>query len=78
MEERIAILGIVVKNEKSITDTNDVLHKYNEYIMGRLGLPRKDMNIITIIIKANEEILNNISEDINGLKGIECNIMQIK
>lgn len=80
MKNQIAILGIVVENNEAIKDVNDVLHEYGSYIIGRLGIPYhyKEMNIITVVLDATEDIINDISEKINSLQGIECNIMNLK
>ena len=39
MEKRVALLGIVVEDMKSVEKLNNILHGYSEYIIGRMGLP---------------------------------------
>ena len=36
MDQRIAILGIIVEDEDSVEQVNELLHEYREYIVGRM------------------------------------------
>ena len=47
-ETRIALIGIIIEEEKGITPTNQLLHEYRDYIVGRMGIPyrEKEINII--------------------------------
>ena len=42
METRIAILGIIVENMDSVSEVNELLHEYNKYIIGRMGMPYRE------------------------------------
>ena len=52
MEERVALIGIVVEKYDSAERMNQILHEYGEYIIGRMGIPYKEksMNIISLIL----------------------------
>lgn len=78
MEEKIAILGIIVRNNKAINNINDILHEYGSYIIGRLGVPyhQKEFNIITIVLNAKNEIIENIKNEINKLDGINSKVIE--
>ena len=39
MENRIAILGIIVEDRESSGEVNALLHEYGASIIGRMGLP---------------------------------------
>lgn len=47
MDDRVAIIGIIVEEAASIEELNQILHAYGEYIIGRMGIPypKKGINI---------------------------------
>ncbi|MBR1707609.1 MAG: iron-only hydrogenase system regulator, partial [Clostridia bacterium] len=48
MENRVAIISIIVEDSSQIQQLNDLLHRYAQYVVGRMGFPyrQKDINII--------------------------------
>ena len=36
MENRIAVIGIIVENEEMTSKLNEILHEYGKHIIGRL------------------------------------------
>ncbi len=72
METRVAVIGIIVKNESSIETLNKLLHQYGKYIIGRMGIPYplKAINIISIAIDAPQDIISALSGKIGKLPGI--------
>lgn len=72
METRVAIIGILVENMNSVKILNDILHEYGNYIIGRLGLPypKKNVNVITVVIDAPQDVINALSGKIGKLDGI--------
>lgn len=39
MDNRVALIGIMVENPDSIGQMNQLLHEYGAYIIGRMGIP---------------------------------------
>ena len=72
METRVAVIGIIVQNKKSVEKLNQTLSEYGEYIIGRMGVPyhKKEVNIISIAIDAPQDIINTLSGKIGRLDGI--------
>ena len=72
METRVAIIGILVENMNSVKILNDILHEYGNYIIGRLGLPypKKNVNVITVVVDAPQDVINALSGKIGKLDGI--------
>ena len=62
-ETRIALIGIIIEEEKGITSTNQLLHEYRDYIVGRMGIPyrEKEINIISIVLDAPENTISTLS-----------------
>ena len=72
METRVALIGIIVENTDSVQEINNILHAHNQYIIGRMGLPyhKKNVNIISVVVDAPQDIISTISGKIGKLKGI--------
>lgn len=74
METRIAIIGIIVENSESVEALNGILHKYGEYIVGRMGIPYKKagVNIVSIAVDAPQDVISALSGKIGRLPGISA------
>lgn len=74
MENRVAVIGIIVENLASVPALNEILHEYTDYIIGRMGIPyrAKQINIISIAVDAPEDIINAIAGKISKLQGISA------
>ena len=72
METRVAVISIIVENEKVIEELNHLLHENGKYIIGRMGIPyrEKGINIISIAIDAPQDIISALSGQIGRLKGV--------
>ena len=72
MENRIAVMGIIVEDVDSVEALNSVLHDYGAYIIGRMGIPYRDrgLNIVSIAIDAPQDIIAALSGKIGNIEGI--------
>ena len=72
MENRIAVMGIIVENVDSVEALNSVLHDYGAYIIGRMGIPYRDrgLNIVSIAIDAPQDVIAALSGKIGNIEGI--------
>lgn len=72
MDSRVAIIGIIVEEEASVEELNQILHEYGAYIVGRMGIPypKKDINIISIAMDAPQNVINALSGKLGNLPGI--------
>lgn len=75
MENKIAVIGIIVDNPESVEELNKLLHNYSEIIIGRLGLPYKEraINIISIAVDAPKSIINELTGKIGSIDAISSN-----
>ena len=39
MDNRVALMAIIVEDRDSVKELNDLLHEYGDYIIGRMGIP---------------------------------------
>lgn len=74
MENRIAVIGIIVENPESTEQLNSILHEYGEYIVGRMGIPyrQRSLHIISIIIDAPTEVISALSGKLGMLEGVSA------
>ena len=80
MKNRLAIIGIIVEDNSCIGKLNDILYNYNNIIVGRLGVPYRDRNVgvISIIVDADMDTINELSGKLGRLKGINSKTMYAK
>lgn len=72
MENRVALIGVVVTNYDSANEINSILHDYGDYIIGRMGIPYKErkLNIISVAIDAPNDIISALSGKLGQLDGV--------
>ena len=72
METRIAVIGIVVENEDSVEELNEILHQYRHHIIGRMGIPyrQKNLSIISIAVDAPQDVISALSGKVGKLPGV--------
>lgn len=80
MDNRIAIVGIIVEDIRKSEEVNEVLHEYSQYILGRMGLPKveKDINIISIVMKADPDIISAMTGKIGMISEVSCKAVYSK
>ena len=72
METRVAVISIIIEDPASVQPTNDLLHQYSEFIIGRMGIPyrEKNISIISIAIDAPQDKISALSGKIGRLTGV--------
>ena len=72
METRMAVVSIIVENENAVSELNELLHRYRQFIIGRLGIPyrQKNVSIICIAIDAPNDEINALAGALGRIQGI--------
>ena len=72
MENKIALIGIVVENAESVMKLNTLLHEYSAYVIGRMGLPyhKREISIISVALDAPQDVINALSGKLGKLEGV--------
>ena len=80
MENRVALIGIIVENKESVAPLNEILHTYGEYIIGRMGLPyaKRDIAVISVALDAPTDVISSITGKIGMLKGVTAKSLMAK
>ena len=78
MEKRTAILGIFVSDREASAEVNRLLHEYGEHIVGRMGLPRENGSVITLVLECTGDTLNALSGKLGRLPGVSSQALYTK
>ena len=80
METRVAIIGVIIEEVDSVSKLNSILHDYGAYIIGRMGLPykEKNINIISIVVDAPNDIISTLSGKLGRLPGVSTKALYSK
>ncbi len=80
MENRVALIGIIVENLESVEKLNNTLHDYEKYIIGRMGIPykKRGISIISIVIDAPNDIISSISGKLGMIPEVSIKTMYSK
>lgn len=80
MENRIAIIGIVVEESESTNALNEILHEYSDVIIGRQGISYKNrkLGIISIVVDGDNDTINTLSGKLGMLHGINAKTTYLK
>lgn len=72
MEKRIAVVGIIIEENASVREVNEILGFYNELIIGRMGIPYKEKNlrVISIVIDGSTDDISAITGKLGKLPGV--------
>ena len=80
MENRVAVISIIVTKADQVDVLNELLHEYSEYILGRMGIPyrEKNLSIISVAIDAPMDRINSLSGALGRLDGINAKVTYAK
>ncbi|HOA81922.1 MAG TPA: iron-only hydrogenase system regulator [Defluviitaleaceae bacterium] len=80
METRIAIVAIIVENPTSVEKINNILHNYNKFIIGRMGIPyhKKNISIISVVMDAPNDVISALSGKLGMLPDVNTKTVYSK
>lgn len=80
METKIAVLAIIVSDNKAVETVNAVLHEFRNFVVGRMGIPyrQKNVNIISVVLDAPIEIVNGLSGKLGMISGVSSKVLTTK
>lgn len=72
MDNRIAVISIIVEDTSVSADVNNLLHDFGQYIVGRMGIPYKErgISVICIVMDAPGDVISSISGKLGMLKAV--------
>lgn len=80
METRVALVGIIVEDMEAAERINALLHEYNQYVIGRMGLPyrEKGISIISVVVNAEADIISSLAGKLGMIKGVNVKTVYSK
>lgn len=80
MEQRVALISIIVEDKGAVEEINKLLHEFGEFIIGRMGLPyvKKNVNIISIAMDGPMNSISALSGKLGALKGVSTKTIYAK
>lgn len=80
MEKRIAILGIIVEDMDSAPAVNDLLHRYREHIVGRMGMPyrERELSVISVVMDADNSVISALTGKLGMIAGVTAKAVYSK
>ncbi len=72
MENRVAVISIIVENAESVEELNAILHDYRDCVIGRMGIPYREKGIclISVAVDAPQNTISMIAGRIGKLSGV--------
>lgn len=80
MENRVAMISIVVENYDAAESVNALLHEFGGYIIGRMGIPYRERHIslISVAIDAPGDVISTLSGKLGMLRGVSSKTVYAK
>ncbi|MBQ9308863.1 MAG: iron-only hydrogenase system regulator [Clostridia bacterium] len=77
MENRVALISIIVENAQAVEEVNRALHEAREEIIGHMGLPYRErkISIISVAVDAKEADIQSLTEKLSAISGIRVQTM---
>lgn len=72
MENRVAVIAVIVRDSGAAAALNSLLHQYAEYIIGRMGVPypARGVSIISVAMDAPADAVSALSGKLGRLPGV--------
>ncbi len=76
-DTRVAIVGIIVEDEAVISDIQNLLSEYSNFIIGRMGIPYKAKNIriISVVLDAPVDTINALTGKIGKVEHVSSKVV---
>ncbi|MBR2434426.1 MAG: iron-only hydrogenase system regulator [Lentisphaeria bacterium] len=71
-DNKVAVIAILADSQETAGEINAILHDFNPYIIGRLGLPYREKNvfIISIVVDAPPDKINALAGKLGKISGV--------
>ena len=71
MENRVAMISIVVEDYSAAESVNALLHQFGQYIIGRMGIPyrARKISLISVAIDAPGDQISALSGKLGMIPG---------
>ena len=72
MDNRVALMAIIVEDRDSVKELNGLLHEYGDHIIGRMGIPyhKRGISVLSVALDAPNNLISSLSGKIGKLPGV--------
>ena len=69
---RVAIMGVIVEDPRSVEALNELLHEYRDHIFGRMGVPYRErgVSVISVALDAPQDVTSALAGKVGSLPGV--------
>ncbi len=80
MENRVAIIAIIVETKEATEYLNEVLSDFATHIIGRMGLPypKRGISIISVVVDAPNDVISAMSGKLGMIPGVSAKTVYSK
>ncbi len=72
MEKRLGVVAVILDDKEYADQVNEILHEYNQLIVGRMGLPYKERSVavISLIVDATSDEVSALTGKLGRIDGV--------
>ena len=76
MDTRHEVVSIIVEDMENSVPTNELLHEFSQYIVGRMGIPyrQRGISIISVVVDAPQNVISSLSGKLGMIDGISVKV----
>ena len=80
MENKIAVVALIISDISAVERVNALLHDFGENIIGRMGIPYKEkkVNVITVVMDAPQTTINSLTGKLGMINGVSSKVLTTK
>lgn len=80
MENRVAMISIVIHDLECVDRVNNLLHEFAPYIIGRMGIPYRPrgISLISVAMDAPGDAISSLSGKLGMIKGVSAKAVYAK
>lgn len=73
MLRRIGVVGIIIEDRDKAPEINSILSRYGEIIIGRMGIPHKEigLSVISLIVQGTNDEIGAMTGKLGNIKGVQ-------
>ena len=77
---KLAVIAIVVEQESSVRQLNELLHGCSSYIIGRMGIPCRQLGVslISVAMDAPADVISSLSGKLGRISGVSAKVAYSK
>ena len=77
---KLAVIAIVVEQESSVRQLNELLHGCSSYIIGRMGIPcrQRGVSLISVAMDAPADVISSLSGKLGRISGVSAKVAYSK